>query len=548
MNSRTNSSNTLTRRKFVQTLAAGTALIFAPNIWAQRKSPTHAEGFVFHDRDGIGKRARDARGIAGVPVSNGRDICVTDRKGRWRLPIEDEQTTFFVIKPRDWTTPLSKENLPLGYYIHQPEGSPKLQFPGVAPTGRLPDSIDFPLVQRRESDRFKALICGDPQPRNLTEVGYLAQTVVPHLAGTDAMFGVSLGDIAFNDLSTFEPLNEAMGLIGIPWHNVVGNHDLNYDATAIHHATETFRRVYGRTYYSFDCGPVHFLVLNNVEMMPRQEEPKHGPRYRRRLGERQLEFIKNDLKLVPQDRLVVLMFHIPLDHGFDASGPLSPHTQDRQLLYQLIEHRPHTLSFSAHTHNHNHLFLGNGDGWNGAQPHHHVNTGTLCGSWFGGAPDEHGIPHGTMADGTPRGYLEVEFDGNSYNIDGYRVLQRPRTDQMNIIIPVEINYAQAGATPLYVNVFNGSARSKVQMRCGAGDQWRELERAHELDPSFVHLAERDHAIPPPNYRLTTPVKCSHLWRCPLPASLPTGTHPIEVVATDMFGNQHRELRPIRIVG
>lgn len=443
--------------------------------------------------------------------------------------------------------PLSKENLPLNYYIYQPEGSPTLRYSGVSPTGPLPESVDFPLVKRKESDRFKALICGDPQPRNLTEVNYLAQSVVPHLAGTDAMFGVSLGDIAFNDLTTLEPLNQAMGLLGIPWHNVVGNHDLNFDAASDQFATETFRRVYGPTYYSFDCGPVHFLVLKNVEMIARKGE-QGGSTYHRQLGKRQLEFIRNDLTLVPKNRLVVLLFHIPLDPGFDPDAANRPHTQDRQELYRIIENRPHTLSFSAHTHNHNHLFLGAADGWNGAKPHHHVNTGTLCGSWFAGAPDVRGIPHGTMSDGTPRGYLEVAFDGNSYNIDGYRVLQKSRDHQMNIIVPTEINRAQLGESSLYVNVFNGSARSKVQLRFGAGDSWRDLQQVHEPDPSFSRLSEHDRALPAPYHRLPVPIKCSHLWRGSLPVDLPTGTHAVEVLATDMFGNQHREMRPVRVVG
>jgi hypothetical protein len=546
MKSCSDPSNRVTRRKFVQLLAASGALAFAPNIWARKKMPAHAEGFVFHSRNGSGTRTRGDRGIAGVAVSNGRDICVTDRNGRWRLPVEDEQTTFFVIKPRNWMTTLSKDNLPRAYYIHQPEGSPKLRFPGISPTGPLPETIDFPLTPRPEPDRFKALFCGDPQPRNAVEVGYLAQTVVPHLAGADAMFGVSLGDIMFDNLSLFEPLNEAMGLIGIPWHNVVGNHDLNFDAVDNRHATETFRRVYGPAYYSFDCGPVHFLVLNNIEWTGRSADGKQGGSYRGGLGERQLEFIKNDLNLVPQNRLVVLMFHIPLHPGFDSGA--GAQTMDRQELYRLIEHRPHTLSFSAHLHRHHHLFVGAEDGWQGAKPHHHIITGTLCGSWFAGAPDERGIPHATMSDGTPRGYLEVEFNGANYNIDGYRVLQKPHSHQMNIDLPAELGREKIGETPVYVNVFNGSMRSKVRMRCGAGDAWRELEKVDEPDPSFVRLVERDQELAAPYRKLPLPAACSHLWRGSLPPDLPTGTHAIEVIATDMFGNKHRDIRPIRIVG
>ena len=60
--------------------------------------------------------------------------------------------------------------LPRFHYHHQPAGSPPQRFSGLDPTGPLPESIDFALVPRHEPDRFKALFCGDPQPRDLDKV------------------------------------------------------------------------------------------------------------------------------------------------------------------------------------------------------------------------------------------------------------------------------------------------------------------------------------------------------------------------------------------
>ena len=196
-------------------LASGAGLTLTPHLWARQTPVTHAQGTVFHDRNRQGRRTTGDPGIPGVAVSNGRHVTLTDEAGRWQLPVEDDWTTFFVLKPRDWAPPFNAQNLPQFYYHHQPDGSPTQRFAGVAPTGPLPDSIDFPLIRREEPDRFKALICGDPQPRDRRELGYLAQTVVPELQGTDAAFGVSLGDLMFDDLSLFEPLNEAFALIGV---------------------------------------------------------------------------------------------------------------------------------------------------------------------------------------------------------------------------------------------------------------------------------------------------------------------------------------------
>src|SRR5690606_37124363 len=99
------------------------------------------------------------------------------------------------------------------------------------------------------------------------------------------------GDVVFDDLNVFEPLNRVIAMIGIPWYNVIGNHDINYDSHDDHHSTETWQRHYGPAYYSFDFGPAHFLALDDVKWsIPNGE--KRG-KYVGGFGPKQLEFIKN---------------------------------------------------------------------------------------------------------------------------------------------------------------------------------------------------------------------------------------------------------------
>jgi hypothetical protein len=238
------------------------------------------------------------------------------------------------------------------------------------------------------------------------------------------------------------------------------------------------------------------------------------------------------------------MLHIPLQRGFEL-GPGSQ-TLDRQALYRLLENRPHSLSFSAHTHWHRHLFIGAEDGWRGAQPHHHIITGTLCGSWFAGAPDERGIPHATMSDGTPRGYLELEFDGHRYSMNGYKSLGRPASDQMHIDSRRK-SLDQLSQTALTVNVFNGSERSIVRMRCGPATGGATSRRSKPpTRVSFVYA----NAI-----RASTPVSRLAPADAELPASLagfvarrsPPRHPPVEVIATDLFGHNHYGQQTFRLI-
>ena len=83
-----------------------------------------------------------------------------------------------------------------------------------------------------------------------------------------------------------KPLNQAIALIGIPWYNVIGNHDLNMDAADDQQSDETFERIYGPSYYSFDHGPAHFLVLDDVIWVGARDGQK--AHYHGGLGERQI--------------------------------------------------------------------------------------------------------------------------------------------------------------------------------------------------------------------------------------------------------------------
>ena len=117
-----------------------------------------ASGVVFADRDRDGQRDLLERGLRGVAVSNGRDVTRTDWRVRYRLPVGDN-TIIFVVKPRGWSPPIAADGLPRFYYVHKPKGSPShLRFAGVAPSGPLPESIDFPLVRSGEPDSFRAVI------------------------------------------------------------------------------------------------------------------------------------------------------------------------------------------------------------------------------------------------------------------------------------------------------------------------------------------------------------------------------------------------------
>ena len=514
-----------------------------------------ATGTVFLDTNGNEVKDDNENGLPGVRVSNGQDIVQTDADGRYALAVTDD-TIIFVIKPRGFMTPVNENRLPKFYYIHKPHGSPDgLKYAGIAPTGPLPESIDFPLTEQSEPDTFKVLVFGDTQPYNMQEIEWLAHDVVEEIIGTDAVFGISLGDLVGDDLSLFHPLNEVMATVGIPWYNVHGNHDMNFLATDDRYADETFERVYGPACYSYDWGPVHFINIDNVHFYRNAEDK---PRYASEVGEQQLTFIRNNLAFVPKDQLIVLSFHIPLTEMRDVDK-----------LMNLLGDRPNTLSLSAHTHFQRDDFVGPDHGWHGDAPHHHHNHATTSGSWWRGALDEVGIPHTTMRDGAPNGYGIFTFSGNQYSIR-FKAARRPADYQMNVWTPWEVASTETHNTDIIVNVFGGTKRSTVEFRLGEVGEWEPMTYMPQEDPYYKALKARDNTnhlerklhtalretmktqlkedseLPQRGNAISGVVKSSHIWQAKLPVSIPQGTHVIYVRTTDMFGQIFTGRRIIRV--
>ena len=545
----------LTTRELTALLFFGACLICHPAAaYGTDRHADYATGYVYHDQNGDGARQNDEPGVSGVIVSNGSDVTTTDRGGRYRLSVDGE-TTLFIVKPSGWRPPLDDHNLPRFYYHHRPEGSPELEYAGIAPTGSLPPSIDFALYPQTEPERFRALIFGDPQPYTEEEVDYFASDVIDELTGIgDVAFGLTLGDNVGDDLDLLELLNDATAQVGVPWYNVLGNHDMNYDATSDPHSDETFERIYGPTTFAFVYSGVHFIVVDDVIYPPQDDDRS----YIGGLRPDQLAFVENYVAQVPNDDLVVITMHIPIDEVGNHFR-----SKDRKQLFQLLKDHPNTLSLSAHTHTQRHQFFDQETGWTQTHPHHHYTVGTTSGSWWNGMKDETGVPHTMMRDGTPNGYVFITFDGNDYVID-YKVAGQPASYQMNVHAPTRVERGTEAERPeLAVNVFNGNEKTDVAFRVGDDEAWQPMEKVAAFDPFYVSLDDRWNGFeaigmasawerqlelgPLPGTALPDPQPSSHLWKAPLPTDLPEGRHRIEVRAKDMFGRTFTGTRSFRVV-
>jgi hypothetical protein len=339
-------------------------LILIINTYSQT-----ASGFVFNDNNNNGIMDQGEEGIPNICVSNGIEVVATNNIGVWKLPVGDD-TGIFVIKPSNYSVPTNKTMIPQYYYLHKPNGSPKLDKLGVEPTGRLPASINFPLIYNQEPENFSAIFFGDTQASSPEEVHYINHDVVEELIGTDCKFGVTLGDIVGHDPDLFDEISQGIAQIGIPWYYIFGNHDSNRDAEENKFRDETFEKYFGPSTYAYEYGHVVFIGLNNVYF-------SETGKYKSHFSLDQISFVKNYLKFVPDEKLLVLMMHIPI---FTS--------ENKELLFDIIKDRANTFSISGHVHEQLNVFIDEDLGWSGASPHHHLINGTVSGSWWCGLHDE----------------------------------------------------------------------------------------------------------------------------------------------------------------
>src|SRR5690554_3464139 len=250
-------------------------------ITASAYSQQIAKGYGYDDVNRNGKKEGRESGVAIVSVSNGVDVVLTDAKGMYSIPVYDDNT-IFVIKPSGYKLPVDEFNIPKFYYHHKPLGlSQDFDFKGVPPTGSLPKSIDFALYKYDEPEAYSIVVFGDPQPYSVQDLDYFTEKIVKDVKIKDnTLFGISLGDIVGDDLDLQPLYKERMRYLGLPWYNVMGNHDMNFDAPSDILSDETFELNFGSANYAFNYGNAHFIILDNILYPDPRDEKGYWGGYR----------------------------------------------------------------------------------------------------------------------------------------------------------------------------------------------------------------------------------------------------------------------------
>ncbi|XOV91784.1 MAG: calcineurin-like phosphoesterase C-terminal domain-containing protein [Bacteroidota bacterium] len=512
-----------------------------------------AKGTVYFDANKNGMFDSNEQGVEGVKVSNGTEVVLTDSKGKYEIELPPE-SILFISKPANYNIPLNEVQLPQFYYRHYPKGTPKVaewKWPVIEPTGPLPKTIDFALVKGVVPDKFKAMGFADPQTTRDEELDQMRKDMIDALFGNpyEAEFGMVAGDVVNDNLGLYERHNRLMSLIGIPIWNVPGNHDTNPESPNHEYSTETYKSVFGPDYYSFDYGQVHFLALNNIGFLGK------GNGYVGHIDEQQMQWIENDLKDVPSDKLIMIITHIPLlTYANDGKGV---NTDNFKELLRILSKFEYVYGIAGHdTSNSWKVEINHTHGWHGYPFIAHTLAEVRGSGWSRGPRDERGVRNNMMQDGNPNGYYIFYFEGNQVKPRFIPAGGDP-TDRLNIMLDPKLVHADAAKQnhPLgldrgkqvdnmlvVVNFFDGGARDTVKLSLD-GNEWVMMEYIERTDPSYVLMHEKYEGT---GSAMAEPEVSSHIWQYPLP-KLDPGIHSVKVIARDEFGFDDEEVFTFEIL-
>jgi hypothetical protein len=426
------------------------------------------------------------KGLAGVVVSDGYSVVLTDKEGKYELEPHPDATSIFISTPAGFA--FANENGIARHYRLLAESNKT-------------KNINFNLQPlNRNDDEHQFIIWADPQVKNEKDVEKMMTQSVPDVqkiiaeAGADTLIhGITVGDIVWDELQLFPEYNKAVEQMKIPFFQCLGNHDMDYNKGGDETSDDSFQQTYGPTYYSFNRGQVHYVVMDNVRYLGKDRE------YDGFIQQNQLDWLQKDLSFVPKDKLIVLCLHIPVHSG----------TKNKEALYALLQER-NVHIMSGHTHYNVNAIRDN------IYEHNH---GTVCGAWWTGPICE---------DGTPCGYGVYKVKGTELSWH-YQSTGKSEEHQMKIY---GSDYSQS-EKQVIVNIWNSDPEWKTEYWIDDVPKGA-LESFEGFDPlAYSNMLGPD--LPKPR-GFAEPKKTKHLFK----AIIPSATKEIRVVATDRFGKKYTE--------
>ena len=506
------------------------------------------------DREGMSVKGivfSNGVGLAGVVVSDGHQVTTTDADGIYYLASDKKSGAVFISIPGNYEVPTN--------------GNAPQFFKRFSKDASSVEQHDFSLIEVDNNQHVVLTMADWHLADRNNDLEQFQNKVLPDVnamidthAGTK-VYVLTLGDLTWDlywysnnfGLSDYIPY---MNKLHAPVFNVIGNHDYDPYIANDRMAEERYRNILGPTYYSFNLGKVHYVVLDDVEYLNNGgSQGTVGNRdYRERLATEQLEWLKKDLATI-QDKStpIIVATHTPVyrNPNLDAAK--------NQVNSFKLDNAPELMSclqefstvhlVTGHTHINYTV-----EEESNAMEH---NTAAICATWWWTGREGYAGNH-ICKDGSPGGYGVWEINGTDiqwqYKSIGFESDYQFRSYDLNQVHITASEFApNASQADLetYAGPFalpNGNNEVLINI-WGYDSQWQvevfenglplAVERIKILDPlhivSYEALRLNVGAVPTGSFVTT---ETAHMFK--VVATAPDSTLEIRVV--DRFGRTYTE--------
>lgn len=517
--------------------------------------------------------------VEGVIVSDGFEMVKTDKKGVYAIQSQKKTRNVFITIPSGYMTPLTEQSTPMFWAELTKDTSEA-------------ERHDFSLekvdnkkhIMLAITDLHLANMYNDLEQFKTIAMPRINEEVEKYRSQGLPVYTMCMGDSSF-DLFWYDYLYEisdfkkTLGDVKYPTplFHTMGNHDNDgatpYSPEVDFNAETKYRHEFGPTYYSFNIGDIHYIMLDNIIYFNRPGGGKKGMNmagrrdYEHGFNEAELEWLKKDLALVKDKNTPIFIgMHCPIwvysgmskkiktrlnkyDENFNKKN-----SAERALEFaNILKDFTNVHYVTGHTHKNLTVH-----GKNDTSKYPIANTidhniAALSGCWwrtqvFGGLS--------LGPDSGPSGFEVFPIDGRNIewyftsNDDGcqkqFRVFDMNEVrkfyqtnGEMRAYIlhyPKAANYAEIEDNMVYIHVWAWEPTWKVSVK----------ENGVELNPKRANLENPQYTlsyyIPKSNWGKGFPAKDAQSDKCPHMFQVKTSsaTSTLEVTVTDGFGHEYKE--------
>lgn len=345
----------------------------------------------------------DGTGVPGVVVSDGVEVVTTDEKGFYQIASEKKWGYVFISVPSGYEVP-SEGILPQFHRYLKSEAN-------------VIENANFTLTAVSSQEQFKILMLGDMHLANrtgdLSQFSEFTSEVNDYVNARsgEKIYAITLGDMTwdlywYSNLYYFPEylatMNSAISNLQV--FHTMGNHDNDFKTYSDFDAAFKYVRDIAPTYYSFNIGKVHFIVLDDIDCD--KYDGTNSRNYVKTISNEQLEWLRKDLSYVDKSTPLIVTMHAQVFYPSGSGFKIDHDQTNTAELFNILDgYKVHFVT--GHTHMSFNVVPE--ESVTGGRDFFEHNAGSICASWWWSGHLTPGV-HISL-DGTPGGYSIWDING-----------------------------------------------------------------------------------------------------------------------------------------